>query len=135
MKGIGRKLRVLGFVVAWTVAPGFPAIVCALTLPTEAHAATVSVPKCHETAPSSGAVSERATAHRDCCDDARTSCCLRALDIDGALAGVLSIDLSTILAPAITLPAPPTPALSLPLLLADARSHAPPGSHFRVLRL
>jgi hypothetical protein len=78
---------------------------------------------------------ESAPTHRDCCDDARTSCCLRALDVDGALTGVPSIDAHAMpVAETVVLALPP-PSFSSPLILADARSHAPPGSHFRVLRL
>ena len=130
MKRIGRTIRVLALVVAWTLAPGFPAIVCAITLPDQA-----STPRCHESMPSAGATSERGAAHRDCCDDARTSCCLRALDIDGALAGVPSIDSHVAALPATVTYALPEPSFSALLPLADARSHAPPGSYFRVLRL
>ena len=134
MTDFGSKIRVLVFVVAWTIAPGFPAIVCALTLPTQAEAAA-KVPSCHESMPSAAAASsESAPAHRACCDDARTSCCLRALDIDGALAGVSSIDTHAAPMTATVVSALPL-SFSSPVPIADGRSHAPPGSHFRVLRL
>ena len=135
MKLVTRKLWVLAFVTAWTVAPAFPSIVCAMTLPSAEQSALAETPDCHQAAKSSTAGGQPSRTHRGCCEDAATSCCLRALDVHGAVGSVLTLDSS---ATAIVVAAPQPPASlppSLPVVTSQARAHSPPGSYFQVLRL
>jgi len=136
VKIVTRKLWVLAFVTTWIVAPGFPSLVCALTLPSgEQSALAATTPDCHHAARASAAADKTSRPHRGCCQDAATSCCLRALDIDGAVGGVPTLDAGATAAVAAVLPIPATVLPALPVFVADGRGHSPPGSLFRVLRL
>lgn len=123
---------VLAFAVAWAAAPAFPSIVCALTLPSIDRSTLTEKPDCHQ---ASDTVAGESAAHRACCEDAATSCCLRALDVDGAVAGLLTLDAPAASLEVFALPLPPSLPPSLPVFGAESRAHSPPENFFRVLRL
>lgn len=134
MRRFTRKMLVLVFTAAWAVAPAFPSIVCALTLPSMDRSVLTEMPDCHQASATAGAAGET-TTQRACCADAATSCCLQALDVDGAVAGLLILDASTASVDVFELPHPASLSPSLPLFGADTRAHSPPENRFRVLRL
>jgi hypothetical protein len=134
MKRFTRKMLVVAFTAAWAAAPAFPSIVCALTLPSIDRSVLTEKPDCHQASATTGDAGETA-AHRACCADAATSCCLQALDVDGAVAGLLILDASTTGVEVFTLPHPASLSPSLPLFGAETRAHSPPENFFRVLRL
>jgi hypothetical protein len=134
MKRFTRKMLVLAFTAAWAVAPAFPSMVCALTLPSIDRSVLAEKPDCHQASATAGAAGESAT-HRACCADAATSCCLEALDVEGAVGGLLMLDVSAASVEVFTLPHPASLSPSLPLFGAETRAHSPPENLFRVLRL
>ena len=134
VRTLSRKLSIVAFVVAWMTAPAFPSIVCALTVPSADASELVEMPDCHSS--STAAAGTRGDkAHRACCEDAATSCCLKALDVDGAFGGLVAHDAAPALAVVAVTTAPELPRTSLLVFGAISRAHAPPGSLFRVLRL
>jgi hypothetical protein len=133
-RSLGRRLLVAALTVAWVLAPAAPALACALATLDDASM-QVSMPDCHgDAAKRATGDTERPVRH-PCCSDAETSCCLRALDVDGAVSAFVTLDMPSI---ALPMPAPVVtssaalPAAFVPLLRPDA---SPPGCPFRVLRL
>lgn len=131
---LGRRLAVAVLAAAWGMAPGFPAIACTLATVDE-PVIEAAMPNCHHAEAGESATSSRRETGHPCCRDAETSCCLRSLDIDGAISALFSLEI-----PAIALPTPSplladvrmTAAVFPPAPVPDA---SPPGSRFRVLRL
>lgn len=137
-RSLGRRLLVAALTAAWVLAPAAPALACALATGDDASMqASMQASKmdCH------GGATKRATDETErpvrhpCCSDAETSCCLRSLDVDGAVSTFVTLDMPSIAlpmsAPVVTSSAA-LPAAFVPLLRPDA---SPPGCPFRVLRL
>jgi hypothetical protein len=118
--------------LGWILGPAAPSIACFLMEGFEAAPVDVAVPDCHRSAEAESAATP---GPRTCCADVTTSCCLRALDVDGAVA---AIDLLT--APALAiLPdyvsldlAPAHPVSTGPIPIDGSPPQAP---LFQVLRL
>ena len=135
MKRFTRKMLVVAFTVAWAAGPSFPSIVCALTLPSESSSNLIEMPDCHHASTEAASTDGSTTSRRACCEDVATSCCLRSLDVDGAVSGLLAIDSTAAAIVVAELPTPASLPPSLSVLVSDTRVHSPPGNHFRVLRL
>lgn len=133
-RSLGRRLLVAALTAAWVLAPGAPALACALA-PLDDASVQASMPNCHGAATKGATDETERPARHPCCSDAETSCCLRALDVDGAVSALVTLDMPSI---ALPMPAPVVtssaalPAAFVPLLRPDA---SPPGCPFRVLRL
>lgn len=133
-KTLGRRLAVLALTAAWGIAPGFPAIACTLTTADET-VTEVKTPDCHHAEAGESAASSRREAGHPCCRDAETSCCLRSLDVDGAISALFSLETQAIALPT------PSPQIADARMAAtvflpvSALDTSPPGSRFRVLRL
>lgn len=108
-----------------------PAVVCSASAALAAERASQNVPDCHRSEKDAPA-----PVHNRCCGDVTTSCCLKALDVDGAVVATAAGEPPTA---AILLPVP-----SLQISLRSVHSAALPRSAvdpppidpgFRVLRL
>jgi hypothetical protein len=134
-RSLGRRLLVAALTAAWVLAPAAPALACAVATLDDASM-QASMPDCHGGTTKSVTDETERPAHHPCCSDAETSCCLRALDVDGAITGLLALDGPTVVALPAAVPTVPsfdTPlASSLPAVAPDV---SPPGCPFRILRL
>lgn len=133
-RSLGRRLVVAALTAAWVLAPAAPALACAFAT-LEHTPMQASMPDCH------GGATKRATdeperpVHHPCCSDAETSCCLRALDVDGAVSAFVTLDIPSIALPMpahVVTSAAALPAALVPLVRPDT---SPPACPFRVLRL
>lgn len=131
---LGRRLAVIALTAAWGIAPGFPAMACTLATADEA-VTEVAMPDCHHAEAGNSATSARREAGHPCCRDAETSCCLRSLDIDGALSALFSLETSAFALPTPSPQMADTRMSATVFLPVAALDTSPPGSRFRVLRL
>lgn len=133
-RSLARRAVVFALTACWLLAPGLPALACTLTA-IEYAPVQASMPGCHGEAAAGATREDERPARHACCSDAETSCCLRSLDVEGAVSGFVTFDMPTMALPALVplvASVTPLPIAFTPVLRPDA---SPPGCLFEVLRL